>query len=102
MVEKKYEIISANKERSLEKSMTSIEDDKRVIDISIIKEGLLKLMLIKRYGVEPTKSELHRFIKFINVEYENNSSKNSFDKRVESICKQIDKKIEKFDKINHF
>lgn len=102
MLETKYEVLNPIKESEEKRTTTQSNDDIRIVDINLIKEGLLRLMLIKRYGKEPTRSDLQRFIKFINVEYESNSSKNSVDKRIESICRQLDKKIEKFDKITHF
>lgn len=75
------------------------EENEKVVDSYIIKEALIKLVMTKRIGKEPTKRELNSFTKYLNMEYENNTSKNSVDNRIASICKAIDTKLTKYDRI---
>lgn len=75
------------------------EENEKVVDSYIIKEALIKLVMTKRIGKEPTKRELKSFIKYLNMKYENNTSKNSVDNRINSICKAIDTKLTKYDRI---
>ncbi len=75
------------------------EEEKKVVDNYIIKEALIRLVMTKRNGKEPTKSDVNTFTKYLNMEYENNTSKNSIDSRVNSICKAIETKLTKYDRI---
>ena len=77
-----------------------IDNNLQVVDTYIIKEALIKLVMTKRNGKEPSKAELNRFTKYLNMEYENNTSKSSVDNRINSICKAIETKLAKYDRIN--
>ena len=75
-------------------------NNSQVVDTYVIKEALIRLVMAKRNGKEPTKVELNRFTKYLNMEYENNTSKSSVDNRINSICKAIETKLDKYDKIS--
>ena len=76
-----------------------ILERKDFVDLSILKKELIRLAYIKHYGKTPTKLFLHKFSKYINMEYENNTSKNSLDNRINSLCKTIETKMDKYSSV---
>lgn len=76
-----------------------ILERKEYVDLSILKKELIRLAYIKHYGKTPTKMFLHKFLKYINMEYENNTSKNNIDNRINSLCKAIETKMDKYSRV---
>lgn len=76
-----------------------ILERKDYVDLSILKKELIRLAYIKHYGKTPTKMFLHKFLKYINMEYEHNTSKNSIDNRINSLCKTIETKMDKYSRV---
>ena len=72
---------------------------KEYVDLSILKKELIMLVYIKHYGKTPTKMFLHKFLKYINMEYENNTSKNSIDNRINSLCKTKETKMDNYSRV---
>ena len=64
-----------------------------------IKQELIKLTIMKHTGKEPTTRVINKFSKYLIMEYENNTSKNSLDNRLNSLCKAIEKKYDKYTRI---
>lgn len=67
-----------------------------IIDEYKVKVELVKLAILKHTGTEMNEELLNKFLKFLSVEYENNTSKNSLDNRINSICKTITSKYDKY------
>ena len=69
---------------------------KMIIDDYRVKVELVKLAIWKHTGTEIDEDLLNKILKFLSVEYENNTSKNSLDNRINSICKTITNKYDKY------
>ena len=70
-----------------------------IIDDYKIKLEVIKLAIMKHTGREINEELLNRFCKYLAMEYENNTSKNSIDNRINSICKTINAKYDKYIRI---
>ena len=70
-----------------------------IVDDYKIKLEVIKLAIMKHTGREIKKELLNRFCKYLTMEYENNTSKNSIDNRINSICKTINTKYDKYMRI---
>jgi len=57
-----------------------------IVDDYKIKLEVIKLAIMKHTGREISEELLNRFCKYLTMEYENNTSKNSIDNRINSIC----------------
>lgn len=77
-----------------------IQQNDTLIDSYVIQQAIIKLTMAKYDGKEPTKQEIIRFSKYLIMEYENNTSKNSLEKRITSICKTIESKYQKYLRIS--
>ena len=77
-----------------------ILENEQIIDLTNIKQELIKLTIIKHTGKEPTTRVINKFSKYLIMEYENNTSKNSLDNRLNSLCKAIEKKYDKYTRIS--
>ena len=64
----------------------------------IIKE-VIRLTMLKYTGRKPNTQAITKFSKYLDMEYENNTSKNSLDNRISSIIKTIEKKYEKYARV---
>ena len=67
-----------------------------IVDDYRIKVELVKLSILKHTGTEISEDLLNKFLKFLSVEYENNTSKNSLDNRINSINRTITNKYDKY------
>ncbi len=67
-----------------------------IIDDYRVKVELVKLAILKHTGTEIEEDLLNKILKFLSVEYENNTSKNNLDNRINSICKTITNKYDKY------
>ncbi len=76
-----------------------ILENEQIIDLTNIKQELIKLTIMKHTGKEPTTRVINKFSKYLIMEYENNTSKNSLDNRLNSLCKAIEKKYDKYTRI---
>lgn len=76
-----------------------ILENEQIVDLTNIKQELIKLTIMKHTGKEPTTRVINKFSKYLIMEYENNTSKNSLDNRLNSLCKAIEKKYDKYTKI---
>ena len=77
-----------------------ILENEQIIDLTNIKQELIKLTIMKHTGKEPTTRVINKFSKYLIMEYENNTSKNSLDNRLNSLCKAIEKKYDKYTRIS--
>lgn len=77
-----------------------ILENEQIIDLTNIKQELIKLTIMKHTGKEPTTRVINKFSKYLIMEYENNTSKNSLDNRLNSLCKDIEKKYDKYTRIS--
>ena len=77
-----------------------ILENEQIIDLTNIKQELIKLTIMKHTGKEPTTRVINKFSKYLIMEYENNTSKNSLDNRLNSLCKTIEKKYDKYTRIS--
>lgn len=73
---------------------------KMVLDLNDIKEVMVETMLTKYTEKELSKSTLNKFAKYLSKQQEKNGSKNSIDKRVESLYKAIQKEYNNFVELN--
>lgn len=71
-----------------------------IVDISSIKKELIRLTIIKHTGKEPSNQMINKFTKYLIMEYENNTSKNSLENRINSLCKAIENKYDKYSRIS--
>ena len=78
------------------------QERQRIVDDYFIKQEFIKLEIAKHIGKEPTNKEINSFLKYLAMEYENNSSKNSLDNRIVSIGKTIIGKYDKYKRITSF
>lgn len=70
-----------------------------LVDDYKIKLEIIKLSIMKHTGREISEELLNKFCKYLTMEYENNSSKNSIDNRINSICRTITIKYDKYMRI---
>lgn len=70
-----------------------------VVDDYKIKLEIINLSIMKHTGREISEELLNKFCKYLTMEYENNSSKNSIDNRINSICRTITIKYDKYMRI---
>ena len=77
-----------------------ILENEKIVDSSCIKQELIRLTIIKHTGKEPSARVINKFSKYLNMEYENNTSKNSLEHRINSLCKAIEKKYDKYTRIS--
>lgn len=70
-----------------------------LVDDYKIKLEIIKLSIMKHTGREISEELLNKFCKYLTMEYENNSSKNSIDNRINSICRNITIKYDKYMRI---
>lgn len=75
-----------------------VRDDEIISTDDIIKE-VIRLTMLKYTGRKPNTQALTKFPKYLDMEYENNTSKNSLDNRISSIIKTIEKKYEKYARV---
>ena len=75
-------------------------ENEQIVDLTNIKQELIKLTIMKHTGKEPTTRVIKKFSKYLIMEYENNTSKNSLDNRLNSLCKAIEKKYDKYTRIS--
>lgn len=73
---------------------------KNVLDLNDIKEVMVATMLTKYTEKELSKSTLNKFAKYLSKQQEKNGSKNSIDKRIESLYKAIQKEYNNFVELN--
>ena len=73
---------------------------KNILDLNDIKEVMVETMLSKYNEKALTKNELTKFFKYMNLQQKNNTSKNSVDRRIESLYKAIQKQYDSFVKLN--
>ena len=76
-----------------------ILENEQIVDLTNIKQELIKLTIMKHTGKEPTTRVINKFSKYLIMEYENNTSKNSLNNRLNSLCKAIEKKYDKYTRI---
>ena len=67
-----------------------------IVDDYRVKVELVKLSVLNHTGTEISEDLLNKFLKFLSVEYENNTSKNSLDNRINSISRTITNKYDKY------
>ena len=77
-----------------------ILENEQIVDLTNIKQELIKLTIMKHTGKEPTTRVINKFSKYLIMEYENNISKNSLDNRLNSLCNAIEKKYDKYTRIS--
>lgn len=77
-----------------------ILENEQIVDLTNIKQELIKLTIMKHTVKEPTTKVINKFSKYLIMEYENNKSKNSLDNRLNSLCKAIEKKYDKYTRIS--
>ena len=77
-----------------------ILENEQIVDLTNIKQELIKLTIMKHTGKEPTTRVINKFSKYLIMEYENNTAKNSLDNRLNSWCKAIEKKYDKYTRIS--
>ena len=70
-----------------------------LVDDYKIKLEIIKLSIMKHTGREISEELLNKFCKYLTMEYENNPSKNSIDNRINSICRTITIKYDKYMRI---
>ncbi len=70
-----------------------------LVDDYKIKLEIIKRSIMKHTGREISEELLNKFCKYLTMEYENNSSKNSIDNRINSICRTITIKYDKYMRI---
>lgn len=75
---------------------------KGIVDDYLIKQEFIKLQIAKHIGKEIDNKELNGFLKYLTMEFENNTSKNSLDNRLISIGKTITNKFDKYKRITSF
>ena len=73
---------------------------KNILDLNDIKEVMVATMLNKYAEKELSKSTLNKFGRYMNKQQERNGSKNSIDKRIESLYKAIQKEYDNFVELN--
>ena len=71
-----------------------------IINLSDIKEVMVKTMLNKYSNKELSNAEIKKFYKYLDLQQKNNTSKNSVDSRIESLYKLIQKNYNDFTKLN--
>ena len=71
-----------------------------IVDDYKVKIEVIKLAIMKHTGKEPTTRVINKFSKYLIMEYENNTSKNSLEHRLNSLCKAIEKKYDKYTRIS--
>ena len=71
-----------------------------IVDTTTIKKELIKLTIIRHTGKEPNPSLINKFLKYLNMEYENNTSKNNIENRITSLCRTIETKYDKYTRIS--
>ena len=54
-----------------------ILENEQIVDITYIKNELIRLTIMKHTGKEPTTKIINKFSKYLIMEYENNASKNT-------------------------
>jgi len=57
-------------------------------------------MVNKYAGRDLSQNTLEKFYKYLNLEFENNNSKNNLDNRINSLYKVIQKQYDDFMKLN--
>ena len=77
-----------------------ILENEQIVDITYIKNELIRLTIMKHTGKEPTTRVINKFSKYLIMEYENNTSKNSLEHRLNSLCKAIEKKYDTYTRIS--
>lgn len=70
-----------------------------IVDDYFIKVQVVKFAIMKHTGKDVNDELLNEFCKYLAMEYENNTSKNSIDNRINSICKTISTKYDKYIRI---
>lgn len=73
-------------------------DDDIISTDDIVKE-VIRLTMLKYTGRKPNIQALTKFSKYLDMEYENNTSKNNINNRIRSIIKTIERKYEKYARI---
>ena len=73
---------------------------KNILDLNDIKEVMVATMLNKYAEKELSKNTLNKFGRYMNKQQERNGSKNSIDKRIESLYKAIQKEYDNFVELN--
>ena len=87
----------------MNEEMPKIEiDDTDYIDVVAIKKELVKLSIVRRTGKTPNKEIYNKFLKYLDMAYENNRSKSNIDNRIASIFKVIEQKYEDYMRIYNF
>lgn len=76
------------------------QERQRIEDDYSIKQDFIRKQITKHTGKAPSEKKLIAFMKFLSMEYENNTSKNSLDNRLISIGKTIINKYDKYDRIS--
>lgn len=71
-----------------------------MIDIFDIRQELIRIMVNKYAGRDLSQNTLEKFYKYLNLEFENNNSKNNLDNRINSLYKVIQKQYDDFIKLN--
>lgn len=90
-----------NKIRKEEMKMHNNNQEREIIvDTTTIKKELIKLTIIRHTGKEPNPSLINKFLKYLNMEYENNTSKNNIENRITSLCRTIETKYDKYTRIS--
>ena len=90
-----------NKIRKEEMKMNNNNQEREIIvDTTTIKKELIKLTIIRHTGKEPNPTLINKFLKYLNMEYENNTSKNNIENRISSLCRTIETKYDKYTRIS--
>lgn len=77
-----------------------LNENEMFVDTTTIKKELIKLSIMKHTGKEPNNILVNKFLKYLNMEYENNNSKNNIENRIDSLCKTIEAKYDKYTRIS--
>ena len=70
-----------------------------IVDDYKLKVEFIKLSIMKHTGKDVNEELLNKFCRYLTMEYENNTSKNSIDNRINSVSKTINSKYDKFIRI---
>ena len=77
-----------------------LNENEMFVDTTTIKKELIRLSIMKHIGKEPNNILVNKFLKYLNMEYENNKSKNNIENRIDSLTKTIEAKYDKYTRIS--
>lgn len=83
-----------------DKMTNELNEIETFVDTTTIKKEIIRLSIMKHTGKEPNNTLVNKFLKYLNMEYENNKSKNNIENRIDSLCKTIEAKYDKYTRIS--